>query len=423
MLDRTIQMYRNAYSGLRPEVWYLAIVLLINRTGAMVIPFLTVYLTSQQGFTLSNAGLVMSSFGVGSLVGSYLGGWLTDRWGFYPVQQWTLLISGFLFWWVGQQTSFWGMCISIFFLSMVADAFRPANNAAVAHYSAPENRPKAYGLLRLAANLGFSMGPVMGGLLIASLGYHMLFWVDGSTCILAALAFRFLLPPKERVPAPIQTPGQQRGLSAYRHIPFLAFTFFNTFGAVAFMQFFSSLPVFLKEHLSYSESQIAMLIAINGALIAITEMPLVHQLGLRFKPLRLLMVGAFILGLAYLFLLGAQIGLVFSLAFILLLTLGEMVSMPFASTFTAKVAPEARRGEYMGLLSISWAAAFIVAPILGLHVAEQYGFSSLWQLSAGLCLISGLGMWGISQWVKRYGLPKTNVASTVPTASTSQVTS
>ena len=154
MLHRTINLYRESFEGLRAEVWYLSLVLLINRAGAMVIPFLTVYLTSKRGFTFEDAGLIMSSFGIGSVLGSYVGGWITDKFGFYRVQQWTLVGSGFLFWVLGQQTTFWGMSIGIFVLSTVMDAFRPANQAALAFYSNPKNRARAYGLLRLAVTPG-----------------------------------------------------------------------------------------------------------------------------------------------------------------------------------------------------------------------------------------------------------------------------
>ena len=396
MLQRTVQMYRESFAGLRPEVWYLSIVLLINRSGAMVIPFLTVYLTSQRGFTLREAGLIMSSFGVGSLLGSYVGGWITDRFGFYRVQLVTLIGSGLLFWFLGQQESFWEMVFGIFILSTVMDAFRPANQAALAFYSRVDNRARAYGLLRLAVNLGFSMGPVLGGMLIAGLGYKWLFIVNGFSCLAAALAFRLLLPPgRQEEEKDVEGAETQYGISAYRNLPFLAFVFFNMVGATAFMQFFSSLPVYLKDHLGYTEGQIGALIALNGIMIVIMEMPLVHKAGERFRPLPIIMTGFFLLAMGYGALQGASMSVFFAILFIVLITFGEMLSMPFASTYTANQAPVSRRGEYMGMLSIGWAGAFIMAPSLGLRWAEHFGFTSLWLLAMGLATFSAIGMWSL----------------------------
>lgn len=397
MLHRTINLYRESFAGLRPEVWYLSMVLLINRAGAMVIPFLTIYLTSQRGFSLIDAGLIMSSFGVGSVVGSFVGGWITDRFGFYRVQQWTLIGSGLLFWVLGQQTTFWGMSIGIFTLSLVTDAFRPANQTALAFYSNPKNRSRAYGLLRLAVNLGFCVGPVMGGLLIGGLGYEWLFTVNGLSCLGAALAFRLLLPPG-RLEEEEEEPSEDTvGKSAYANLPFLAFVFFLMLGAVAFMQFFSSLPVYLQHDLGYSEAEIGLLITLNGGMIVAMEMPLVHKLGQQFRSLALITVGNILLAAGYVILPGAASLPVFAVAFMVLLTVGEMLSMPFASTYTATIAPRARRGEYMGLYSIGWAVAFIIAPSLGLQWADRYGFHSLWYFSGGLAMVSALGIWYIDR--------------------------
>src|SRR5215212_5614229 len=96
MFQATLQLYRNAYSGLSRSMWWLALVMFINRSGTMVIPFLTVYLTSK-GYSLAQAGYVMGAFGIGSIVGGYLGGILTDRFGHFYVQVFSLLFNGLLF--------------------------------------------------------------------------------------------------------------------------------------------------------------------------------------------------------------------------------------------------------------------------------------------------------------------------------------
>jgi predicted MFS family arabinose efflux permease len=409
MLERTFQLYRESFAGLRREVWYLSIVLLINRSGAMVIPFLTIYLTSQRGFTLEEAGLIMSSFGVGSLLGSYVGGWITDRFGFYRVQFYTLILSGLMFAVVGQLNSFWELVLGIFALSTVTDAFRPANQAALAYYSHPRNRARAYGLLRLAVNLGFSMGPVLGGIVIAALSYGWLFVINGISVLLAALAFRLLLPPGRQEAAPeVDSDEPVDGISAYRNWRFLAFVGFTMLGATAFMQFFNSLPVYLKDVLSFSEAEIGALIAVNGLMIVVLEMPLVHKAGELFRPLPVMMVGYVFSAVAFVSLLGAGLGLLFPVLFIVFLTIGEMLSMPFSSTYAAAQAPVSRRGEYMGLLSIGWAGAFIIAPTLGLRWAEHFGFGSLWVLAAGLSLISAAGMWFLEHAPSRRLTPNEN---------------
>src|SRR5215218_2548971 len=134
MLQASVQLYSKAYSGIPKPVWWLALVMLINRSGTMVIPFLTVYLTGI-GYSLNQAGLMMALFGVGSFVGGYVGGRLTDRFGFFYVQVFSLLCNGVLFILLGYLKVLWAIGVCIFALSSLGEAFRPANSAAIAAYS------------------------------------------------------------------------------------------------------------------------------------------------------------------------------------------------------------------------------------------------------------------------------------------------
>ena len=172
-------------------------VTLINRAGTMVVPFMALYLTSDLGFSLKKAGWVMSVFGLGSATGAWLGGKLTDRIGFYPVVFWSLLLSGFMFAGLQFIHSFAGFCIGIFLLMVVADTLRPAIYVALNAYSKPVNRTRSVTLIRLAINLGFSLGPAAGGIIIALWSYGGLFWVDGLTCVSAGFIFIYLLDKKQ----------------------------------------------------------------------------------------------------------------------------------------------------------------------------------------------------------------------------------
>lgn len=96
MLRASVLLYKNAYGGIPKPIWWLALVMFVNRSGTMVIPFLTVYLV-QKGYTLTQAGLVMGAFGAGAIIGGFIGGKLTDALGSFYVQVISLLLTGFLF--------------------------------------------------------------------------------------------------------------------------------------------------------------------------------------------------------------------------------------------------------------------------------------------------------------------------------------
>src|ERR1700730_8719969 len=192
-LTSTRSLYKNAYSGLSRSTWLLSLVMLVNRSGTMVLPFMTIYLTGI-GFSLFQAGIVVGMFGAGAICGGYIGGKLTDKIGFYRIQLITLVGGGFLFILLGLMKSYSLICTFTFILSLVNEAFRPANNSAIVIYSRPETRTRSFSLNRLAINLGWAIGGTLGGF-IASFNYHLLFWIDGFTNIIAAFMLYYLLKP------------------------------------------------------------------------------------------------------------------------------------------------------------------------------------------------------------------------------------
>jgi predicted MFS family arabinose efflux permease len=197
MIKSAFQKYIDNFKGFRREIWILAIITFVNRAGTMVFPFLSKYLKEDLHFTYSEVGWIMVSFGLGSMLGSWLGGKLSDKIGFYKIMVFSLFTSGVLFFGLQFITSFWGLCIAMFVIMSIADMFRPAMFVSLGVYAKPENRTRALTLVRLAVNLGFAAGPALGGLIIMSIGYNGLFWVDGATCIISILAFALLVKEKK----------------------------------------------------------------------------------------------------------------------------------------------------------------------------------------------------------------------------------
>jgi predicted MFS family arabinose efflux permease len=187
-MKKILNLYKNAYGGLSPAAWMLAMVMLINRSGSMVIPFLSIYLISDLGFDIERAGILLGIFGLGAMAGSLVGGFLTDRFGHFKVQFFSLTLGGIMFFILSFIRSYEVLVVFIFLVNLVVDSLRPANATSVAMYSKPKNITRAFSLNRMAINLGFSVGPAVGGLL-AAYSYYWLFVVDGTTCILAGVLF------------------------------------------------------------------------------------------------------------------------------------------------------------------------------------------------------------------------------------------
>ncbi|WP_159021357.1 MFS transporter [Formosa sp. L2A11] len=377
--------YINTFKGLSNEVWWLAFITLVNRAGTMVIPFLSLYLTKNLHFTLIEVGWIMSAFGAGSVVGSWLGGKLTDKIGYYKVMVFSLITSGFLFIALQFLTTFVGISIGVFVLLMIADMFRPAMFVALSAYSKQENKVRSVTLIRLAINLGFSAGPAIGGLIIVTLSYGGLFWVDGITCFLAGILLLNVLHPKKvKIADEISVENPK---SAYKDVNYIIFLFAMLLFGIAFLQYFSTVPLFYKEVYSLSEFEIGLLMGMNGFLIFVLEMPLVKSLEKSmYSKTGLVVFGAILTAISFIFLnVSGWAGvLVIGMLF---MTIGEMIAFPFSNAFALERAKKGNQGEYMALYSISFSIAHIIAHNSGMHLIAKLGYQVTWHTTTVIMLL------------------------------------
>ena len=390
MLKRAVHSYQDSFRGLSKEVWWLALITFINRAGTMVLPFLSLYLTEDLSLTLAQVGWVMTSFGLGSLLGSWLGGKLTDKLGFYHVMFWSLLTTGFMF--IGLQyiSTFFGFAVGIFLTMVVADTFRPAMFVSLKAYSKPENQTRSLTLIRLAINLGFSFGPFLGGLIITTLSYSGLFWIDGITCISAILLMKIVLKQKEFHPRKVES-SSNNGIiptSIYKDKPywiFLAVVFLMGF---IFLQLFTTMPLYYKGVHQLTEVEIGMIMAMNGFLIFLFEMPLIHYIEKKLlDKLRIITWSLVLFGLSFV-ILNASSWVGILVISMLLITLGEMLAFPFTNNFAMTRAPSGKEGRYLALYSMAFSLSHIFSAKTGMEVIDRFGFEANWYLMGGLGLLS-----------------------------------
>lgn len=390
MVKRTIRGYHNSFKGLSKEVWFLALITFINRAGTMVLPFLSLYLTQDLNLTLSQVGWIMTSFGVGSFVGTWIGGKLSDSIGFYKVMVRSLLTTGFLFIALQFIHTFEGFLVGIFLTMMVADMFRPAMFVSLKAYSKPENRTRSLTLIRLAINLGFSFGPFLGGIIIASIGYPGLFWVDGLTCIAAIFIMKLVL--KERKVANNNNTLDEdivtQVKSVYKDKPFWIFLAVVFLMGFVFLQLFTTMPLYYKEIFSLSEVQIGLLMALNGFLIFLFEMPLIHYIEKKLlDKLKIITWSLLIFALSFL-VLNTVMWVGVLILGMLLITVGEMLAFPFTNNFAMSRAPTGKEGRYLALYSMAFSLAHIFSAKTGMEVIDRFGFAANWYLMGGLGLLA-----------------------------------
>jgi len=392
-MSQIIQLYKNAFGDLSRPAWMLSLVMLINRSGTMVLPFLGIYLTSSLGFDLEQTGVILSCFGIGSMAGSFLGGWLTDKFGNFYVQFISLLMGGIIFIVLSNVEGYLTLAIGILILSTIAESFRPANAASVSFYAKPENISRAFSLNRMAINLGFSIGPVVGGLL-AAISFKLLFVADGLTCIAAAVFFFFYFKNIKGHKSEINSEEAVKEPSqpAFRDRKFIVFTLLTSCFAVLFFQLFIALPLYYRDVYQLSEGRIGLLLAVNGFVVFSLEMILVYILGKTVNINRLIFIGLVLVGLGFLILNLFQ-GVSILVISMFILSVAEIFAMPFMVTFVVQRSNLQNRGSYMGMYSFAYAIGHVLSPIFSTMMIEYFGYEELWWLSAILAGFVGIGFW------------------------------
>ena len=394
MITKTISLYKNAYGGLSKSTWWLALVMLINRSGTMVVPFMTMYLTQHTGVSISKAGLVMSIFGVGAIVGALIGGRLTDKVGYYYIQIITLTGGGIMFIILGKVHSYPAICVTTFFLALVNEAFRPANSVAVAHYSIEENRTRSYSLNRLAINLGWALGGALGGIL-ATYNYSLLFWVDGITNVSAAILLYLFLAPSRNVETEIKKHDKKVVLnSAYKDATYLIFVGMVFVFAMCFFQLFTTLPVFYKIEFHLTVFFIGLVMALNGLIISFFEMIIIFKLEGKRPHLHFISTGVVLIGLSFVILNISFINYaMLAVTSMLLITIGEIFSMPFMNSYWVSRTQANNRGQYAALFTVAWASAQAAGPLIGSLIAENFGYKTLWIVIGIACGLLAFFYW------------------------------
>ena len=385
-MNKIFNLYRQAYRGLPAKAWALFGVLLVNSAGTMVLFFISLYLTHNLGYSVVQAGRTISIFGLGSLVGSYLGGWLSDRIGSTNVQKLSLLFCGVFYIWLGQLQSLWSINILIFILASASGLMYPANSTSMARLCPPGLITKGFAVNRLANNIGASIGPAAGGLL-ALHNYGLLFWVDGLTCLAALVLFSMLWKNPEKDLREVTRDQISSSRSPWRDIPFLLMIPLIIIWGAIFFQLLATFPLYMREVYGLAENRIGQLIMINTILIITLEMLLIHWIGRR-SLIRFIALSFFLTGLGFA-LMPLGRGFLYAALTVMVWTFGEMLSMPLLGSLIAQRAGPGSQGRYMGMFSFAFSLSMILGPMIGPAVYARFGPDHLWYgcglLGALLC--------------------------------------
>ncbi len=366
-------------AGLRAlprPAWVLFFGTFLNKFGAFVVPFLTIYLT-KQGYTVTAAGKAVASYGLGGLVASLLGGHLADKLGRRETIALSMF-SGAATMMLLSQAHHLALIIVLTTLTGLASEFyRPASSALLTDLVPPNQRVTAFSTLRMAFNAGFAFGPAMAGF-IAAFGFFWLFAGDAATSVLYGIVALFALP--RGVYNPQANASWSAALKVLRRDQKLHQLLLANFAiGLIFFQIASTFGLYVTK-LGFSTATYGVLVSLNGALVVLAELPLT-TITRRFPARRVMAVGYLIIG--------AGFGMnyfahsVTALAVCMgIFTFGEMVTMPMVSAYVANLAPADMRGRYLGVSGLTWSLALVLGPGLGMKLFSYN--PALYWLSSGV---------------------------------------
>ena len=378
--------------GLPREVWLLFATNLINRAGMMVLPFLVLYLTSELRFPPARAAFMLAVYGASAIVFGPIGGRLSDRIGALPVMRVSLIASGLMLLIFPLARSFAAVSAMTVLWAGSAEMFRPASLAAITHVVAPAQRKQAFALNRLAINLGMSIGPALGGFL-ATVSFRAMFVVDALTTLVAG-AVLALTP--WRAFSGVNSEARNRHSDSigpatiFHDRVFLIFLGGVFLVGIVFFQHESALPLFLVQYLRLSPAFYGMLFTINTLLIVALEVPL-NTATAHWSNTRSIIIGCmlFAIGFGALSVIASAWGVI---ATVVVWTFGEMMLFPALSAHMADIAPENRRGAYMGAYSMSLSIALTVGPWLGTQLLAVFGPVTVWSVMFALGALAAVLM-------------------------------
>jgi MFS family permease len=398
-------MIQNEFQKYPRQFWLLFFGMLLSMTGSsMVWPFLTLYLVQELDLTLTAAASMLSVAAVTTLLASFVAGPAADRLGRKPAMYVGLLGTGLTY------TGFlWANTAPMFALIMglhgcFRPVFRVGAHAMVADLVPSEERADAYALLRMASNAGVALGPTIGGFL-AMVSFKITFM--GAALALVAYGITVLLFVGETLPAlksgqDVSVPAGGNGYSGvFKNKQFILMCtslILTTTGAV---QMFALLPVYGKENFGLLESQFGFIVATNAIMVVLLQY-LVTKRTKHLPSLPLMAAGAslYVVGLGSVALGNGFWNFLISMV---VMTIGELMLVPTATTLAANLAPPDSRGKYMSILGLTWGLGSGIGPLIGGILNDTYAPVAIWY---GAATLAAVGTSGFVLLAWRYRSPQ-----------------
>lgn len=342
---------------------------------------------------MTEAGLLFGIWALAALVGQIIGGALTDRFGRRSIVLFSLVFSALSSVSMGLVNDLTAFYLLAAVVGLLSDIGHPAVQAMVADMLPEKQREEGFGIIRVAANLAWILGPVVGGLLAAR-SFLLLFVLDAiSSLITAAIVYRFVpetMPQRkegEEQPSMISTFKGYRAVATDRL--FLGFVLASMVMTVVYLQLYSSLAVYLRDVHEVPARGYGLLMSINATAVVLFQF-LVTRRTKRYPPMLMMALGTALYMIGFTTY-GLAAGYALFVAAMLVITFGEMIVIPVSQSVASRLTPEDKRGRYMAFFGLSWMIPSTFGHLGAGLIMDNYDPRWVWYLGGILSAVAVAG--------------------------------
>jgi MFS family permease len=393
---------KKIYQDFPSKFWIVVLVSFIDSLGShLLFPFFSLYVTQKFNIGMTQAGLILGLWSAFGLVGSLVGGALTDRFGRRQLILFGLVFSALSSLSLGLANSLailYPLSIGIGFLSNIDG---PAYNAMVADLLPEKQRSEGFGILRVADNLAWIIGPAVGGF-VASRSFFMLFVIDSAlSCLIAVIFFRLITETKPVASAEKSHETIWQTVAGYRvalrDLAFMAFLFVSLLMLLVYYQIQNSLPVYLRNVHGFSTEAYGFMLMSTAVLVVLAQF-WVTRVTKNRPPFVMMALGAALYAIGF-----GMFGFISAYSLFILaalvITLGEMIVEPISQALAANFAPPEMRGRFMAVFGLSSIIPTTIGPGLAGLILDNFNPNLLWYLGGALCIVSALGFYALHRWL------------------------
>ncbi len=382
------------YHEFPQKFWLVVLVAFIDRIGGtLLFPFFSLYITQKFGIGMTQAGILLGVLSAFGLVGSMIGGALTDRFGRRRLILFGLVFSALSTLSFGLANSLAVVYPLVVVIGLLSNIAGPAHDAMIADLLPEKQRQEGFGILRVVANLAWIIGPTIGGI-VAARSFFMLFVIDSVlSCIVAFLFYKLIPETKPAAPPEKSHESIWQTVTGYRHVlrdlAFMAFLLASMLMLLVYQQMYNTLPVYLRDVHGFTTSAYGFFLTTSAITVVLFQFWVTRRVKTR-PPFLMMALGTVFYAIGFSMLGFISAYLLFLLASVVI-TIGEMIQMPVSQALAANFAPVEMRGRYMAVFGLCWAIPSMFGPGAAGWILDNLNPNLLWVGGGALCLLSALG--------------------------------